>query len=398
MPRYRLSLLILTVLLVLPQLAGPVKATEDTGETRVLGAMGLVSTIDRSPLPEVDSSNFTLGLDGTVATILLDRESVEGVRDLIDRLDQNGTLGNVKGIVFAPEGQAPMLILLGGKDEILKKVALIKRFLPDESEAHMVVIAASLRELSEDDAINIGLTLSPDIMGGQISTQLTMEKRSSEIADYALYATGQLWNVPVSNIMQLNEALNRSRVLVSSEVYTRNGIKAQLSNIQQVPIFSTDSNNNVMTSYQELETTVSVVPTTLDYKKETPQESQVRVDVNVKISVITGQHSFESTTAPEYTTKTFSTTRVLKANNERYVVGTFVNDGQYKSQFGIPVLSKIPILKYLFSREGTRMQRNVAILTLAVRLLPITVEDLTIDVQHKNPLEELYKRKGSPKY
>ncbi len=347
--------------------------------------------------PEANPLNFKLSPDGTIATMLFDRESAEAMRGLIAQLEQNGNLGKVKGIVYSAAGFTPMLILLGQKEEVLRKVDLLKQFLPDQNQAHMVVIAASLRELSEDDAMNIGLTLSPDIIGATLSSSAQMIKNSSQSADYSFTGSADLSSVPISNIIQLNEALNRSKVLVSSEVYTRNGTKALLTNAQQVPIFSTDSNKNVMTSYQQLETSVDVIPTTIDYRKEAPQESQVRVDVLVKISVVTGQHSFGAATAPEYTTKTFATTRVLKANNERYVVGTFVNDGQYKTQFGIPLLSKIPILKYLFSRDGTRSQRNVAILTLAVKLIPMQVNDLTIDVQHQNPLEMLYERKGSKK-
>ena len=347
--------------------------------------------------PEANPLNFKVSPDGTIATMLFDRESAEAMRGLISQLEQNGNLGKVKGIVYSSAGFTPMLILLGQKEEVLQKVDLLKQFLPDQNQAHMVVIAASLRELSEDDAMNIGLTLSPDIIGATLSSSAQMVKNASQSADYSFAGSADLSSIPISNIIQLNEALNRSKVLVSSEVYTRNGTKALLTNAQQVPIFSTDSNKNVMTSYQQLETSVDVIPTTIDYRKEAPQESQVRVDVLVKISVVTGQHSFGAATAPEYTTKTFATTRVLKANNERYVVGTFVNDGQYKTQFGIPLLSKIPILKYLFSRDGTRSQRNVAILTLAVKLIPMQVKDLTIDVQHQNPLEMLYERKGSKK-
>jgi type II secretory pathway component GspD/PulD (secretin) len=347
--------------------------------------------------PEANPLNFKLSPDGTIATMLFDRESAEAMRGLIAQLEQNGNLGKVKGIVYSAAGFTPMLILLGQKEEVIRKVDLLKQFLPDQNQAHMVVIAASLRELSEDDAMNIGLTLSPDIIGATLSSSALMVKNASQSADYSFTGSADLSSIPISNIIQLNEALNRSKVLVSSEVYTRNGTKALLTNAQQVPIFSTDSNKNVMTSYQQLETSVDVIPTTIDYRKEAPQESQVRVDVLVKISVVTGQHSFGAATAPEYTTKTFATTRVLKANNERYVVGTFVNDGQYKTQFGIPLLSKIPILKYLFSRDGTRSQRNVAILTLAVKLIPMQVKDLTIDVQHQNPLEMLYERKGSKK-
>ncbi len=350
-----------------------------------------------SPEPEASPLSFKLSPDGTIATMLFDRESVDAMRDLVSQLGQNGNLGNVKGIVYSGAGFTPMLILFGQKEEILQKIELFKQFLPDQNQAYMIVIAASLRELSDDDATNIGLTLSPDIIGATISSSAQMIKNSSQPTDYSFTGSADLSSIPISNIVQLNEALDRSKVLVSSEVYTRNGTKALLTNVQQVPIFSTDSNKNVMTSYQQLETSVDVIPTTIDYKKETPEESQVRVDVLVKISVVTGEHSFGAATAPEYTTKTFATTRILKANNQRYVVGTFVNDGEYKTQFGIPLLSKIPILKYLFSREGTRSQRNVAILTLAVKLIPLQVKDLTIDVIHENPLERLYERKGSKK-
>ncbi len=355
------------------------------------------ATDQSEPKPEASPLNFKLSADGTVATILFDRESAEAMRNLITQLEQSGKLGGVKGIVYSAAGFTPMLILMGEKEELREKLLLFKQFIPDQHQAHMVVIAASLRELSDDDAMNIGLTLSPDIIGATITSSAAMAKYSSQIADYSFTGSADLAAVPISNIVQLNEALNRSKVLVSSEVYTRNGTKALLTNVQQVPIFSTDYNNNVMTSYQQLETSVDVIPTTIDYQKDKPEESQVRVDVLVKISVVTGEHSMGSTTAPEYTTKTFATTRVLKANNERYVVGTFVNDGQYKSRYGIPFLSKIPLLKYLFSRDGTRMQRNVAILTLAVRLIPMHVHDLTIDVKHENPLEKLYRRKGIEK-
>ncbi len=380
---------------------GPATTPKDVKTVESLKTPGDASTGTSTLQPEASPLDFKLSPDGTVATILFDRESVEAMRGLISQLEHNGSLGKVKGIVYSAAGFTPMLILMGEKEELKEKVLLLKRFIPDQAQAHMVVIAASLRELSDDDAMNIGLTLSPDIIGATITSYARMTKDTSTIpsqgADYAFYGSADLAAIPISNIIQFNEALNRSKVLVSSEVFTRNGTKALLTNIQQVPIFSTDFNNNVMTSYQQLETSVDVIPTTIDYKKDKPEESQVRVDVLVKISVVTGQHSLGATTAPEYTTKTFATTRVLKANNERYIVGTFVNDAQYKNQYGIPYLSKIPLLKYLFSRDGTRSQRNVAILTLAVRLIPMQVKDLTIDVIHENPLEMLYRRKGSEK-
>lgn len=412
MPRYRIVFFTLVVFLFLSSTA--------IGSDAPTASSPLQSEVSTSPAPKTDVSpspapqagtgpspsleepeasplNFRLSPDGTVATILFDRESIEAMRGLISQLEQNGNLGKVKGIVYSATGITPMLILLGEKEELQQKIELLKQFLPDQTQAHMVVISASLRELTEDDMMNIGLTLTPDILGATVTTNTQMTFQSSNPAQYTLDAQAQLTSIPFSRIFQLNETLDRGRVLVSSEVYTRNGTKALLTNSQQVPIFSTDSNKNIMTSYQQLETSVDVVPTTIDYKKDAPEESQVRVDVLVKISVITGWSSSGVANAPLYTTKTFATTRVLKANNERYVVGTFVNDGQYKKLYGVPVLSKIPILKYFFSQDSNQTERRVAILTLAVRLVPMQVKDLTIDVQHQNPLEMLYERKGVKK-
>ena len=349
---------------------------------------------------EVEASplNFKLSPDGTIASVLFDKESVEGMRTLMSQLEQNGTLGKVKGVVYAASGITPMLILTGEKQELLEKLNLLKQFLPDQDQAHIVVISASLRELADQDAYNIGLTLSPDIIGMTLGGAATATFQTNTPDNYIASATAALPTTDFSKIAQLNEAFNRGKVLVASEVYTRNGTKALLTNVEQIPIFSTDRNGNVMTQYQQLETSVDVIPTTVDYRKNTPDESQVRVDVLVKISVVTGVQTYNSTTtAPQYATKTFATTRVLKANSQRYVVGTFTTDAQYKSQVGLPFVSKIPFLKYLFSREGTSSQRNIAILTLAVKLVPMTVKDLTIEVESVDPLEELYKRKGEKK-
>ena len=345
--------------------------------------------------------NFRLSPDGTVATILFDKDSIDAMKAVIGQLEQNGVLGKVKGIVYSSAGITPMLVLMGEKDELAQKLQILRQFIPDQSQAHMVVISASLRELQDEDAYYVGLTLSPDILGIQLGgtgVSATFSNFANEDSLKTQYSTNITAtfpsNFPFSRIAQFSEAYNRGKVLVASEVYTRNGTKALLTNIQSIPVFTVDSNKNISTQYQNLETSIDVIPTTVDYNREKPDESQVRVDALVKISVITGSQSYGTSSAPSYATKTFATTRVLKANNERYVVGTFVNDASYKGQTGVPFLSKIPLLKYLFSQETDDAQRRIAILTLAVRLVPMSVKDLTIQVDRIDPLEELYKRKG----
>jgi type II secretory pathway component GspD/PulD (secretin) len=353
-------------------------------------------------IAEASPTNFKLSTDGTVATILFDKDSIEAMKTVIAQMEQNGIMGKVKGIVYSSAGITPMLVLMGEKDELNQKLAILRQFIPDQSQAHMVVISASLRELQDQDAYYVGLTLSPDILGitlggfGAIGSFQNYEAGADNLkTQYRAEINAQFTsNFTFSRIAQFQEAYNRGKVLVASEVYTRNGTKALLTNVQSIPVFTVDSNKNISTQYQNLETSVDVIPTTIEYNKEQPEESQVRIDALVKISVVTGNAVYATSSAPSYATKTFATTRILKANNERYIVGTFVNDASYKGQQGLPFLSKIPILKYLFSQETNDSQRKIAILTLAVRLVPMNVKDLTMQVDRVDPLEELYKRKG----
>ncbi len=359
--------------------------------------------VNTPPAAEASPIQFKLSTDGTVATILFDKDSIDAMKTVIAQLEQNGVLGKVKGIVYSAAGITPMLVLIGEKDELAQKLAIVRQFIPDQSQAHMVVISASLRELQDEDAYYVGLNLSPDILGitlggtGASATFQNYDPGGENLkTQYQTNISAQFpSNFTFSRIAQFQEAYNRGKVLVASEVYTRNGTKALLTNIQSIPIFTVDTNKNISTQYQNLETSVDVIPTTIDYNRENPEDSQVRVDALVKISVVTGTQSYSTSSAPSYATKTFATTRVLKANNERYIVGTFVNDATYKAQQGIPFLSKIPLLKYLFSQETNDAQRKIAILTLAVRLVPMSVKDLTIQVDRIDPLEELYKRKGT---
>jgi hypothetical protein len=120
-------------------------------------------------VPEASPLNFKMSPDGTVATVLFDKESIDAMRTVISQLEQNGTLGKVKGVVYSSAGITPMLVLMGDKEELLQKLKILREFIPDQNQAHIVVISASLRELVDQDAYNIGLTLSPDIIGVQLS-------------------------------------------------------------------------------------------------------------------------------------------------------------------------------------------------------------------------------------
>lgn len=234
-----------------------------------------------------------------------------------------------------------------------------------DADRYLVVIAASLRELTKSVTNDVGINPVP-IVGATATYNSGRENDGSQINNNTTTVTGT-W----SDMAALTDELNKSKVLVSSEVYTPNGVKAQIANTKSVPAFSTDSNGNVQTQYQNLETSISVVPTIIKYNPEKPEQSLVQVDVDVKVSVISETLTHKNYTAPVYSVKTLATTRMLTANNQTNVVGTFVTDNDVKTVTRVPILGELPLLKYLFSKEHKDKERCTAVLTLSVRLLPV---------------------------
>lgn len=323
-----------------------------------------VSTGSAEGLP----ANFALNPAGTVATVALNNDTVDAAREFVQQLQANKTL-EVSSMVYAPVSLPPYLILSGSPAAVQEALTILQKILPPQAPPYLVVISASLREMTETNSHDIGLNIAPTVTGKNYNDSVKTSDATG--SSTTITRTNGLYFDMSNDMLNLNKALNNSKVLVASEVYTPNGIKTQISNVKSVPIFSTDNSGNVQTQYQNLETSISVVPTVLHFDENKPEESNVKVNVDVKVSIISGSSSLKSVSAPEYSVKTLSTTRVLPADNHGYIIGSFITDSDTKSRSGIPILGELPLLKYLFSQEHTSKQRNTAILMLSVRLLPV---------------------------
>jgi type II secretory pathway component GspD/PulD (secretin) len=299
--------------------------------------------------------------DGSIVSISFDTDMIIAATELAQKMQTSGLVR--LATVLVPPGTAPQLILIGEPANLQNAYALVKHLFLNKTDKHLVVINATLTEITLTNSSDIGLNLVPSI-GGNISLTWDNTSNTSQ-GNVQVNVQG---NLP--DIILLNKSLNKGDVLMSSEVYTPNGVKAEISNIKNVPIFSTDKLGNVQTQFQNLETSVSVTPIISSYNSDKPDESLIRVDVIVKVSTISGNHMNKGVSAPEYSVKTMTTTRLLRANNQRNVVGIFSSDEKLNSTSGIPILGELPLLKYLFSEKSSQKQKNAAVLTLSVYLLP----------------------------
>ena len=313
-----------------------------------------------------EKSALQKNTEGTVAVIPLDMDNLQAVKEFLRDWMPLYKGGAVSAVVFSPAGSTPRIVISGNPTDVDAVVKILADIVPQKAQKHLVVILATLREISESDGRTIGLNLIPTVNATSVSQFYLPSGVNGNKNITTTAIEGSL-----SNIASLNEVLSRSKVLVSSEVFTPDGIKASINNVQRVPVFTVDRNSNVSTEFQELETSITVIPTILEYHPEKSDSSLVRVDVTVKISVITGERAARGVSAPESSIKTMNTTRVFKADNQMNIVGSFVSDSTIKSVDGIPLLSKIPVLGSLFSRSTNQKRRNTAMLTLMVRLVPV---------------------------
>ena len=184
-----------------------------------------------------------------------------------------------------------------------------------------------------------------------------------------------LANLPLNVSASLTKSMSKGKVIVGSEITIVNGATAELKNDDSMPVPLSGSNNQVTFNTQTISSDVKITPTIVKFNADKPEESLVRLDVVIQLSVPTNTVAFSGgASALEYTTQTLTSTHYVKANNEKIIGGLFASDTWTDSRSGVPILMNIPLLKYLFSTKTRSMQHMASILTMAVRILPVDKE------------------------
>ncbi len=308
------------------------------------------------------------------------------VQGLLSSLAQDPDFQGISMTLYAPVGTKPK-ILLGNQSEDRLRYAVqkLKTIMSRMGEPHRLVVAAYLREISisNDDAVGLSL-FSNGIQGGMTSPNTTTVTTTSQPGSPTTTArtnTGYtlgLANLPLNVAGSLTKSMSKGKVIVGSEITIVNGSTAELKNDDSMPVPLSGANNQVTFNTQTISSDVKITPTIVKFNTEKPEESIVRLDVVIQLSVPTDTVVFSNggttSSALEYTTQTLTSTHYVKANNEKIIGGLFASDTWTDSRSGIPILMNIPVLKYLFSTKTRSLQHMASILTIAVRILPVDKE------------------------
>jgi general secretion pathway protein D len=193
-------------------------------------------------------------------------------------------------------------------------------------------------------------------------------------------------------MLQAFAAENRVNVLSSPRVLASENKRAQIHVGRSVPILT--SQQQPTTGVAGQAQPASVITTTVEYRDTgiiltvLPRVSDnrfVALDVRQEVSDVI-QNTFSATQSPVFT-KRVAETSVVVGENESLVLGGLIEERKALVRQGIPFLSRIPILGYLFgaTTEGTIKTELMIMVTPRIVLDPAESQSVYDEFKRRAP-------------
>lgn len=225
--------------------------------------------------------------------------------------------------------------------------------------------------------------------GTNSTTNLTLNKLAN------LTSNDFFVNIPSASVQFLLTDSN-TKIIQNPEVRSLNGLKATLKIGDRVPVASGSFSGAggvaglgisplVNTQFQYIDVGVNI-----DITPTVHLDNEVSLKIDMEVSSVTSYQNFGGIQQPIIGQRHITHEIRLK-DGEVSLMGGMLEDTNLESLTGWPVLSKIPIIKYLFSQESVEHRRNEIVFALTphiVRGHDITRQNVRpIDVGTANAIE-----------
>ncbi len=181
-------------------------------------------------------------------------------------------------------------------------------------------------------------------------------------------------------------------IISNPQILTLNNSAAEVFVGENMPYQTStkyDSNNNPIQTYDYRDVGVKL--------KVTPQissDDMVTLAIEQEIKKVSG--SAVSSTAPTTLTRTTNTTVKLK-NHSIMVISGMIKDDSTTTVTGIPGLSQIPVLGWLFKTQSTMTQKTNVMLFITAHIID-TLEDNQKLMEGKRATMEDFNRQGDAEF
>jgi general secretion pathway protein D len=178
-------------------------------------------------------------------------------------------------------------------------------------------------------------------------------------------------------IVHFLESTGNFKVVSRPMVFTSNNKKAIIASGTEIPVpVSTLTNATSVNN-------VAAVASNIQFKKVALQlevvplinsEKEVSLDILQKIDSLAGSTTVDGNQIPNIATR-YIRTNVAAPNGATIVLGGLITDDKTKNHSGVPYLSKIPVLGYLF-RNTSEIKRRTELIILMRPQVTLTNLDL----------------------
>ncbi len=216
-----------------------------------------------------------------------------------------------------------------------------------------------LREMGAEGQPGIGPQRGFDTLGGtygwDTAVNLPISAAAGALGFNFLRIAGT--GLVINARLMASETNGESKIISAPKIATLDNVKATIKSGLRYPYNKLDESGNTVTEFEDIDLVLEVTPhVTLD------QRISMRLKITKKDlgDLINGQQSF--------TTKEAETV-LLVNDGDTVVIGGIIKSSKGASQTGLPFLSKIPILGWLFKTESKAKRKEELLIFITPRIV-----------------------------
>jgi general secretion pathway protein D len=261
--------------------------------------------------------------------------------------------------------------------EVVVEVELL-----EVNRSKLVEYGIELTSLSEQGAGVLGTIIPSPVKLGQDSQGRTIQLGAYTLEDNPYNASNILVSSLPGVVYRLLKTDGSTRLLANPHLRTSEGQTAQARFGDRIPVPVTTFtpiatggiNQQPFTSFDYKDVGVNI-----DVTPRVHHDGEVSLGVKLEISSLTEAIGVAGVQGlPTFTSRTV-TSQIRLKDGETTALAGLISDTERKSQSGVPLLSDVPFLGKLFSRNRREVTQTDILLTLTPRVVTrpqITVEDL----------------------
>jgi len=179
---------------------------------------------------------------------------------------------------------------------------------------------------------------------------------------------------------------SRARVLASPHILVLDNREARIQIGDQVPIATSETNISGTTQIQR---TIQYKDTgvILNVKPQINEGGLVTIELSQEVSTYSIQKIFDSDQV--VISKREATTNLVAQNGQTIVIGGLIQELTSKAKEGIPFLSKIPLLGYLFGASTDKYERRELVILLTPHVIRSQEEARNVTTDYLKRMESV---------